>query len=166
MIRGLPALALIAGTLPVSAQQPIARIRLEPESLVTVGQPVTVIVPTRLAALQLRRRLAQLGRAYAGVRFETASRVAELVAGADLARAGRRPLARPIADYVATQVALESRGPLTSVAVRAKGPSGSLSLARTLACPESSTVWVPDRATVRLSGLAAGIRLAYFDKRV
>ncbi len=44
MMRSLPALALIAGTLPVSAQQPIARIRLEPGSLVTVGQPLTVVV--------------------------------------------------------------------------------------------------------------------------
>ena len=44
MMRSLPALALIAGALPVSAQQPIARIRLEPGSLVTVGQPLTVVV--------------------------------------------------------------------------------------------------------------------------
>ena len=44
MMRSLPVLALIAGTLPVSAQQPIARVRLEPEGLVTVGQPLTVVV--------------------------------------------------------------------------------------------------------------------------
>ncbi len=38
------ALALLAGTLPLSAQQPLARTRLDPGSLVTVGQPLTVIV--------------------------------------------------------------------------------------------------------------------------
>lgn len=77
--------------------------------------PVTVIVPTRLAGLQLRRGLARLGP-FANVRFEVASRVAELVAAADLARSGRRPLARPIGDYVAAVVARESVGPLASVA--------------------------------------------------
>src|SRR6266567_1024736 len=77
--------------------------------------PVTVIVPSRLAALQLRRRLAQRG-AFAGVRFEIVSRIAELIAAADLAREMRRPLARPIADYAAGLVARESRGPLASVA--------------------------------------------------
>ena len=77
--------------------------------------PVTVIVPSRLAALQLRRRLAGRG-AFAGVRFEVVSRVAELIAAADLAKQGRRPLARPIADYAAVLVARESQGPLAGVA--------------------------------------------------
>lgn len=77
--------------------------------------PATVIVPSRLAALQLRRRLATLGD-FAGVRFEPMARIAELLAAADLARQDRRPLARPIADYVAAQVALQSRAPLHQVA--------------------------------------------------
>jgi len=77
--------------------------------------PVTVIIPSRLAALQLRRRLAERGP-FAGVRFEVVSRIAELIAAADLAGEMRRPLARPIADYAAGLVARESRGPLASVA--------------------------------------------------
>lgn len=75
---------------------------------------VTVIAPSRLASLQLRRRLASRG-AFAGVRFETAARLAELVAASKLAREKRVPLARPIADYVATRIARESLAPLRSV---------------------------------------------------
>lgn len=78
-------------------------------------RPITVIVPSRLAALQLRRRLAQRG-AFASVRFEVVSRIAELIAAAELARQGRRPLARPIADYAAALVARESQAPLAAVA--------------------------------------------------
>src|SRR5581483_8836872 len=77
--------------------------------------PATVIVPSRLAALQLRRRLARRG-AFAGVRFEVVTRLAELIAAAELARRGLRPLARPIADYAAMLAARESRGALARVA--------------------------------------------------
>src|SRR5919109_963263 len=76
---------------------------------------VTVIVPSHAAGLQLRRRLAEL-TPFAGVRFEMLARVAELVAAGHLAAAGRAPLARPIGDYIAEQVATESRGSLERVA--------------------------------------------------
>ena len=76
--------------------------------------PVTVIVPSHAAGLQLRRRLAELAP-FAGVRFETLPRVAELLAAGHLAAAGRAPLARPIGDYVAEMVARESRGALGKV---------------------------------------------------
>jgi hypothetical protein len=69
--------------------------------------PVTVVVPSHASGLQLRRRLA-LGAAYAAVRFETLPRLAELIAAGHLAAEGRSPLARPIGDYVAGEVALES----------------------------------------------------------
>jgi RecB family exonuclease len=74
----------------------------------------TVIAPTRLSALQLRRRLAQRG-AFAGVRFEPLARLAELIAAAALARDAKLPLARPIADYVSLRIARESRAPLAGV---------------------------------------------------
>jgi RecB family exonuclease len=77
--------------------------------------PVTVIVPSRLAGLQLRRRLARRAP-FANVRFEIIARLAELIAAPELATAGRSPLARPIGDYAAGLVALESQGPLASVA--------------------------------------------------
>ena len=76
--------------------------------------PITVIVPSHAAGLQLRRMLAEQGP-FAGVRFEMLARVAETLAAGHLAAAGRVPLARPIGDYVADQVARESRGTLARV---------------------------------------------------
>lgn len=70
-------------------------------------EPVTVIAPSHLAALQLRRRLAEI-TPFAGVRFEPLPRLAELIAAGDLASRGLRPLARPIGDLLAERVALES----------------------------------------------------------
>ena len=52
---------------------------------------------------------------FAAVRFETLARLAEMIAAGDLAAAGRSPLARPIGDYVAGRVALESRSELREV---------------------------------------------------
>jgi hypothetical protein len=66
--------------------------------------PVTVIVPSHVAGLQMRRRLAEM-TPFAAVRFETLPRIAELLAAGHLAAAGRSPLARPIGDYVAQVVA-------------------------------------------------------------
>ncbi len=76
--------------------------------------PVTVVTPSHAAGLQMRRRLAAMGP-FAAVRFETLPRIAELLAAGHLAAAGRSPLARPIGDHVAQQVALESRGVLARV---------------------------------------------------
>lgn len=77
--------------------------------------PVTVIVPSHAAGLQMRRCLAEIGP-FAAVRFETLPRIAELLAAGHLAAAHRLPLARPIGDYVAEEVARESRGSLAQVA--------------------------------------------------
>lgn len=77
--------------------------------------PVTIIVPSHIAALQLRRRLAAV-RPFAGVRFETLPRIAELLGAGVLASAGRAPLARPIADYIAEGIARESQGALAPIA--------------------------------------------------
>ncbi len=76
--------------------------------------PVTVVVPSHTAGLQLRRRLAERG-AFASVRFETLPRLAELLGAGHLVAEGRTPLARPIGDYLAAEVAQESRGALASV---------------------------------------------------
>ncbi len=77
--------------------------------------PVTVIVPSHVAGLQMRRRLAEI-TPFAAVRFETLPRIAELLAAGHLAAAHRLPLARPIGDYVAEQVARDSRGNLAQLA--------------------------------------------------
>ncbi len=76
--------------------------------------PVTVVVPSHVAGLQLRRRLGAMG-AFAGVRFETLPRIAEIIGAGELASRGRSPLARPIGDYLAAQVALEAREELAGV---------------------------------------------------
>jgi ATP-dependent helicase/nuclease subunit B len=77
--------------------------------------PATVIVPSHVAGIQLRRRLATQYGAFAGVRFETLPRLAELLGAGDLARAGKSPLARPIGDYLASQIAIEARADLQAV---------------------------------------------------
>ncbi len=77
--------------------------------------PVTVICPSHLAALQMRRALAERGP-YAAVRFETLPRLAELLGAGRLAAAGRRPLARPIGDHLAERVAEGARPPLSPIA--------------------------------------------------
>ncbi|MEO8457606.1 MAG: PD-(D/E)XK nuclease family protein [Chloroflexota bacterium] len=76
--------------------------------------PVTVVAPSHAAALQLRRRLATYGP-FAGVRFETLPRVAELLGAGRLAAAGRAPLARPIGDYASERVGRDSRDALAAV---------------------------------------------------
>ena len=76
--------------------------------------PVTVICPTHLSALQLRRRLAGMTD-FAAVRFETLPRLAELIGAGRLAAAGRRPMARPIGDHLAEQVAAGAHAPLDPI---------------------------------------------------
>ncbi len=77
--------------------------------------PVTVVAPSHAAGIQMRRRLVEMGP-FAGVRFETLARVAELLAAGRLAARGISPLARPIGDYLAQQAALQSSGTLARVA--------------------------------------------------
>jgi len=77
--------------------------------------PVTVISPSHVAALQMRRALAERGP-FAAVRFETLPRLAELLGAGRLAAAGRRPLARPIGDHVAERVGRGARAPLAPIA--------------------------------------------------
>ncbi|MEO6196695.1 MAG: PD-(D/E)XK nuclease family protein [Dehalococcoidia bacterium] len=77
-------------------------------------RPVTVIAPSHASALQLRRTLARSGP-FAGVRFETLPRVAELLAAGFLAAEGRAPLARPIGDYLAEKIALDSGAGLSRI---------------------------------------------------
>jgi ATP-dependent helicase/nuclease subunit B len=76
--------------------------------------PVTVVVPSHVAGIQLRRRLGRMGP-FAGVRFETLPRLAEMIAAGSLASQGLSPLARPIGDYLAGQAALDSRDELAEV---------------------------------------------------
>ena len=76
--------------------------------------PATVVAPSHVAAIHLRRQLAEIGP-FAGVRFETLPRIAELLGAGELARQGRSPLARPIGDYLATRIAQQARADLAEV---------------------------------------------------
>lgn len=76
--------------------------------------PVTVICPTHLSALQMRRTLAGMTD-FTAVRFETLPRLAELIGAGRLAAAGRRPMARPIGDHLAEHVAAGARPPLDPI---------------------------------------------------
>lgn len=76
--------------------------------------PVTVICPSHLSALQMRRRLAEL-TPFAAVRFETLPRLAELIGAGRLAAQGRRPMARPIGDHLAEVVAAQAGHPLDPI---------------------------------------------------
>ena len=66
--------------------------------------PVTVVVPTNSVGVSARRRLASgefgslsvNGRGVVGVTFLTVYRLAELLASAELAAAGRRPVSTPV----------------------------------------------------------------------
>lgn len=73
------------------------------------------MVPSHVAGIQLRRRLAAEHGPFAGVRFETLPRLAELLGAGDLAQAGKSPLARPIGDYLAAEVARDATGVFYSV---------------------------------------------------
>ncbi|MFQ5473662.1 MAG: hypothetical protein ACE5FA_12365, partial [Dehalococcoidia bacterium] len=106
------------GEHPSPTRMPDAASALEQIASARKGDPlapVTVIVPSHAAGLQMRRRLAEI-TSFAGVRFETLPRIAELLGAGPLAADGRGPLARPIGDYVAEQVARESRGRLGAIA--------------------------------------------------
>ena len=92
-----------------AALQTIARAR-ERDPLA----PATIVAPSHVAAIHLRRQLAEIGP-FAAVRFETLPRIAELLAAGELARQGRSPLARPIGDYLATQIAQQARDDLSDV---------------------------------------------------
>ncbi len=75
--------------------------------------PVTVVGPTRYANLSLRQELGRSG--FANVRFIVLPVLSELLGGAALARAGRKPLT-PVLESVSLRAALaQATGPLAPV---------------------------------------------------
>ena len=75
--------------------------------------PVTVVGPSQYANLSLRQELGRSG--FANVRFILLPMLAELLGGASIARAGRRPLT-PVLEAVAVRGALQAaREPLAQV---------------------------------------------------
>ena len=77
--------------------------------------PVTVIVPTNAVGVTARRRLGADG-GVAAIELVTPGRLAERIAGADLAAAGRRPVSTPLIDITVREVLRHAPGHYESVA--------------------------------------------------
>ena len=77
--------------------------------------PVTVIVPTNAVGVTARRRLGADG-GVAAIELVTPGRLAERIAGADLAAAGRRPVSTPLIDLTVREVLRHAPGHYESVA--------------------------------------------------
>lgn len=78
--------------------------------------PVTVVVPTKVTGLALRRALAATGRGMVGVRVVVLGQLAELLAAATLAGSGRTPLTPALRREHVRLVLAAAPGRLRSVA--------------------------------------------------
>ncbi len=77
--------------------------------------PVTVAVPTNTCGVMTRRALGRRG-GIAGVDMVTLNRLAELIAGPELAAAGRSPMSTPVIDLTIANVLADEPGPFGAVA--------------------------------------------------
>ena len=77
--------------------------------------PVTVAVPTNTCGVMTRRALGRQG-GIAGVDMVTLNRLAELIAGPQLASAGRSPMSTPVIDLTIAGVLADDPGPFGPVA--------------------------------------------------
>jgi ATP-dependent helicase/nuclease subunit B len=77
--------------------------------------PVTVAVPTNTCGVMTRRALGRNG-GIAGVDMVTLNRLAELIAGPELAAAGRSPTSTPVIDLTIASVLGADPGPFRAVA--------------------------------------------------
>ncbi len=77
--------------------------------------PVTVAVPTNMCGVMTRRALGRAG-GVAGVDMVTLNRLAELIAGPQLAAAGRSPASTPVVDLTITAILSDDPGPFGAVA--------------------------------------------------
>ena len=77
--------------------------------------PVTVAVPTNTCGVMTRRALGRAG-GIVGVDMVTLNRLAELVAGPELAAAGRSPMSTPVVDLAIARVLAADPGSFGSVA--------------------------------------------------
>ena len=77
--------------------------------------PVTVAVPTNTCGVMTRRALGRAG-GIVGVDMVTLNRLAELIAGPELAAAGRSPMSTPVVDLAIGAVMDDDSGPFGPVA--------------------------------------------------
>ncbi len=103
--------ALVA---PSEALQALATLIAEAKGTDTLA-PVTVAVPTNTCGVMTRRALGRAG-GIVGVDMVTLNRLAELIAGPELADAGRSPTSTPVVDLTIGAVLAADPGPFGSVA--------------------------------------------------
>lgn len=77
--------------------------------------PVVVVVPTNTCGVMARRALGRAG-GIVGVDFVTLNRLAELIAGPELAANGRSPMSTPVVDLTIEAVLRRDPGPFRPVA--------------------------------------------------
>ena len=77
--------------------------------------PVTVAVPTNTCGVMARRALGRRG-GITGVDMVTINRLAELIAGPELAAAGRSPMSTPVIDLTIAAILTDDPGPFGAVA--------------------------------------------------
>lgn len=83
------------------------------EKKADVLSPVTVVAPSRYAALALRQELGRTG--FVNVRFMVLPMLAELLGGAALQRQGRKPLTGVVETIILRRSLAETVGPLAAV---------------------------------------------------
>ncbi|HYN32459.1 MAG TPA: hypothetical protein VES40_07530, partial [Ilumatobacteraceae bacterium] len=103
--------ALVA---PSAALQALATLIAEAKGADALA-PVTVAVPTNTCGVMTRRALGRSG-GIAGVDMVTLNRLAELIAGPELATAGRSPMSTPVIDLAIGAVMADDPGPFGPVA--------------------------------------------------
>ncbi|MEO6571802.1 MAG: PD-(D/E)XK nuclease family protein, partial [Ilumatobacteraceae bacterium] len=122
--------------------------------------PVTVVVPTNAAGVMARRWLGSHG-GVAAVDMITLARLAELVAGPELARSGRRPVSAPLLDLAIRRVLTDDPGSFGRVALHPSTISALRDLHRELRVAGPSSLMAlasashRGREAARVSSLAA-----------
>jgi hypothetical protein len=132
--------------------------------------PVTVAVPTNTCGVMTRRALARQG-GIVGVDMVTLNRLAELIAGPELAAAGRSPMSTPVIDLTIANVLAEHPGPFGAVAthpstvVALRDLHSELRLADPVAVARLRDESLRGRQAVRVSAaITSALHAAWYDE--
>ncbi len=132
--------------------------------------PVTVAVPTNTCGVMTRRALGRAG-GLVGVDMVTLNRLAELIAGPELAAAGRSPMSTPVIDLAITSILDADAGPFAPVAshpstvVALRETHGELRLAGARARRRLAEESVRGRQVLRVSdAVTAMLAPSWYDE--
>jgi ATP-dependent helicase/nuclease subunit B len=131
---------------------------------------VTVAVPTNTCGVMTRRALGRAG-GIAGVDMVTLNRLAELIAGPDLAAADRSPMSTPVIDLTIAALLADDPGPFREVAthpstvVALRDLHAELRLADPAAVDRLRAQSVRGRQAVRISdAITAALHRHWYDE--